>query len=131
MRWIALPLLPAVLLPAAACEEEAEPTVAPTIEAEATDTPALPEATDTPPPPEPTATSMPPEPMESPPPRLPPPPQAQCDPSYPDVCIPIGAADYDCVGGSGDGPSYIAGPIRVLPPDPHGLDRDRDGWGCE
>ena len=54
-----------------------------------------------------------------------------CDPSYPDVCIPPGAADYDCAGGSGNGPNYINGPIRVLPPDPHDLDRDGDGIGCE
>lgn len=54
-----------------------------------------------------------------------------CDPSYPDVCIPPGAADYDCEGGSGNGPNYIDGPIQVLPPDPHDLDRDGDGIGCE
>ena len=85
-------------------------------------------------PPEPTPTSPPaPEPTEPPSPAAPEPaePQVQCDPSYPDVCIPVGAADYDCAGGSGNGPNYIAGPIRVLPPDPHGLDRDGNGWGCE
>jgi hypothetical protein len=60
-----------------------------------------------------------------------PPPTSNCDPSYPDVCIPIGAADYDCAGGSGNGPNYIQGPIRVLPPDPHGLDGNGDGIGCE
>jgi hypothetical protein len=58
---------------------------------------------------------------------LPPP----CDPSYPDVCILPGAADYDFAGGSGNGPNYIRGTIRVLPPDPHGLDREGDGVGCE
>ncbi len=56
---------------------------------------------------------------------------SNCDPSYPDVCIPIGAADYDCAGGGGNGPNYISGTIRVLPPDPHKLDRDGDGFGCE
>jgi len=54
-----------------------------------------------------------------------------CDPSYPDVCLKDGIGDYDCAGGSGNGPNYIAGPIRVLPPDPFGLDRDHNGWGCE
>ena len=54
-----------------------------------------------------------------------------CDPSYPTVCIPRGAADYDCAGGSGNGPNYIRGPIRVLSPDLHRLDRDGDGVGCE
>lgn len=73
----------------------------------------------------------PPPPQQEQPPAEQPPPRASCDPSYPDVCIPIGAADYDCAGGSGNGPNYIAGPIRVLPPDPHGLDRDGDGIGCE
>lgn len=66
---------------------------------------------------------------------IPPTPKARCEPSYPNVCIPIGSADYDCAGGSGNGPNYIQGPIQVrwdVPnPDPHGLDRDRDGWGCE
>jgi hypothetical protein len=54
-----------------------------------------------------------------------------CDPSYPDVCIPEGAEDHDCAGGSGD-PPFIEGPLTVLPPDPHGLDGDdNDGVGCE
>lgn len=61
----------------------------------------------------------------------PPPPTSNCDPSYPDVCIPRGAADYDCAGGTGNGPNYIRGPIRVLPPDPHDLDRDGNGIGCQ
>lgn len=60
-----------------------------------------------------------------------PPRQGNCDSSYPDVCIPRGAADYDCAGGSGNGPNYIRGPLRVLPPDPHRLDSDGDGVGCE
>lgn len=40
-----------------------------------------------------------------------------CDPSYPDVCLRVNAGDYDCAGGSGDGPNYVTGPIRVRPPD--------------
>jgi len=79
----------------------------------------------TPPPPPPSA-------GPSPPPPPPPPPPANCDPCYPDVCIPAGAADYDCAGGSGNGPNYIQGPVRVVcHPDPHGLDGNNDGWGCE
>jgi beta-lactam-binding protein with PASTA domain len=58
-------------------------------------------------------------------------PSRNCDPSYPDVCLDPGAVDYDCAGGSGDGPKYVEGPIRVLAPDPFDLDRDGDGWGCE
>jgi hypothetical protein len=70
-----------------------------------------------------------------PPPTAPaPPPTAparDCDPSYPDVCLDPDAVDYDCAGGSGDGPEYVEGPIRVRPPDPFDLDREGDGVGCE
>jgi hypothetical protein len=54
----------------------------------------------------------------------------ECDPSYPEVCLKTEIGDYDCAGGTGDGPNYINGPIRVLSPDPFELDRDGDGWGC-
>ena len=40
------------------------------------------------------------------------------------------ASDYDCRGGSGDGPRYT-GTVRVTGSDPYGLDSDNDGWGCE
>lgn len=40
------------------------------------------------------------------------------------------ASDYDCRGGSGDGPKYT-GTVRVTGSDPYGLDSDNDGWGCE
>ena len=40
------------------------------------------------------------------------------------------AYDYDCRGGSGDGPRYT-GKVRVTGSDPYGLDTDNDGWGCE
>ena len=58
-------------------------------------------------------------------------PARSCDPSYPDVCLDPDAVDYDCAGGSGNGPRYVDGPIRVRPPDPFDLDREGDGWGCE
>ncbi len=50
--------------------------------------------------------------------------EINCDPSYPTVCIPPWPPDLDC------------GEIRytnfeVLPDDPHGFDRDKDGIGCE
>jgi hypothetical protein len=64
----------------------------------------------------------------------PPPPTAaprNCDPSYPGVCLDPAAVDYDCAGGSGNGPEYVTGPVRVRPPDPFELDSDGDGWGCE
>jgi micrococcal nuclease len=61
--------------------------------------------------------------------RSPSPPQQQpgrgrCDPSYPDVCIPPPPPDLDC----SDIPYRR---FRVLPPDPHGFDRNGDGIGCE
>jgi len=59
------------------------------------------------------------------------PPASNCDPAYPDACLHDGIGDYDCAGGSGNGPNYVAGPIRVRPPDPFGLDSDHDGIGCE
>jgi len=51
-------------------------------------------------------------------------PEINCDPSYPDFCIPPWPPDLDC------------GEIRytnfkVLPDDPHGFDVDKDGIGCE
>ncbi len=58
-------------------------------------------------------------------------PLAVCDPAYPDVCLKDGIGDYDCAGGSGNGPNYVTGPVRVLSPDPFGLDSDHDGVGCE
>lgn len=54
---------------------------------------------------------------------------ARCHPSY-DPCVPIDS-DVDCAGGGGNGPSYVRGPVRVIGPDEYGLDRDRDGIGCE
>jgi beta-lactam-binding protein with PASTA domain len=73
---------------------------------------------------------------KAPPPTTAPPPPSttpsrSCDPSYPDVCLDPNAVDYDCAGGSGNGPKYVEGPIRVLPPDPFDLDGNGDGWGCE
>jgi hypothetical protein len=44
-------------------------------------------------------------------------------------CLPP-ASDYDCRGGSGDGPKY-SGPVRVTGADPYDLDRDGDGRACE
>lgn len=47
-----------------------------------------------------------------------------CDPAYPDVCIPSPPPDLDCR----DIPQTR---FRVLPPDPHNLDGNQDGVGCE
>ena len=50
--------------------------------------------------------------------------QAECDPAYPDACIPPPPPDLDC----GEIPHRR---FTVLAPDPHGFDRDKDGVGCE
>jgi hypothetical protein len=39
--------------------------------------------------------------------------------------------DVDCAGGSGNGPAYVDGPVKVIGNDIYDLDRDGDGWGCE
>ena len=52
-----------------------------------------------------------------------------CHPSY-SPCLNPNASDYDCRGGSGNGPFYT-GTVQVIGPDVFGLDRDKDGWGCE
>jgi hypothetical protein len=56
---------------------------------------------------------------------------SNCDPSYKGACLDPSASDYDCAGGSGDGPKYVQGPIQVVGDDHFGLDRDGDGVGCE
>jgi hypothetical protein len=69
---------------------------------------------------------------DAPPVQPPPPPEptrapsqsGNCDPSYPDVCIPPPPPDLDC----GDIPYHD---FRVVGRDPHRFDRDNDGIGCE
>lgn len=53
-----------------------------------------------------------------------------CDPNYAGACVPI-ASDVDCAGGSGNGPAYVQGPVRVVGTDIYDLDRDGDGVGCD
>jgi hypothetical protein len=65
--------------------------------------------------------------LEAPP--APAPPATDCHPSY-DPCLDPNASDYDCAGGSGDGPEYT-GFVTVKGPDDYGLDSDGDGTGCE
>jgi len=63
------------------------------------------------------------------PPRAAAPGPGRCDPNY-DPCVPI-ASDVDCAGGSGDGPAYVSGPVRITGRDVYGLDSNGDGYGCE
>jgi len=50
--------------------------------------------------------------------------RGECDPAYPDVCIPSPPPDLDC------GEIAFTN-FTVLPPDPHRFDRDKGGVGCE
>ena len=56
-------------------------------------------------------------------------PPSNCTPGYQPCLSP--ASDYDCAGGSGNGPAYANGPIYVSGSDPYGLDADGDGVACE
>lgn len=56
---------------------------------------------------------------------------SECDPNYEGACLDPNVGDYDCAGGSGDGPEYVDGPVTVVGSDPFDLDRDSDGVGCE
>lgn len=58
------------------------------------------------------------------------PPAQSCHPSYQGACLNPSASDYDCAGGSGNGP-YYTGQVTVVGPDVFDLDRDGDGYGCE
>jgi hypothetical protein len=58
------------------------------------------------------------------------PPAEDCHPSYEGACLKPDSPDYDCDGGSGNGPDYT-GPVRVVGDDPYDLDADGDGIGCQ
>lgn len=97
--------------PTAAPEPSATPTSSPTA------TPRAPAPTPTAKPtPPPTATRTP-RPTST-------PTGGGCDPSYPTVCIAPPPPKLNCK----DVPHRR---FQVLPPDPHGFDRDKDGIGCE
>lgn len=55
---------------------------------------------------------------------------SKCHPSYEGACLDPLVSDYDCLGGSGDGPLYT-GTVTVVGPDEYDLDRNGDGVGCE
>jgi hypothetical protein len=61
--------------------------------------------------------------------RPPVPTPSNCTPGYQPCLAP--ASDYDCAGGSGDGPGYASGPVYVSGSDPYDLDSDGDGVACE
>jgi micrococcal nuclease len=51
-----------------------------------------------------------------------------CDPNYAGACVPPYPPDVDCADLRARG---IAAPVRVVGADPHHLDGDGDGLGCE
>jgi endonuclease YncB( thermonuclease family) len=61
----------------------------------------------------------------------PPEPASNCHSSYVGECLDPSLSDYDCAGGSGNGPGYVQSTVRVVGPDDYGLDGDDDGYGCE
>lgn len=58
------------------------------------------------------------------------PPASNCNPNY-TPCVPNDPVDVDCKPGSGNGPSYVYGPVKVIGVDVYDLDRDGDGIGCD
>ena len=54
----------------------------------------------------------------------------ECDPNYAGACLDPNSSDYDCEGGSGDGPDYTA-TVEVVGDDPYDLDRNGDGIACD
>ncbi|MGA8106488.1 MAG: thermonuclease family protein [Nitrososphaeraceae archaeon] len=50
---------------------------------------------------------------------------SECDPSYPEDCIPSLPPDLDC------DDEVVPNNVKVVQPDPHRLDGDNDGIGCE
>jgi len=55
---------------------------------------------------------------------------SECDPNYSGACLNPYSSDYDCEGGSGNGPDYT-GEVTVVGEDHYGLDADGDDVGCE
>ena len=53
-----------------------------------------------------------------------------CDSNYSGACLDPYSSDYDCDGGSGDGPDYT-GTVTVVGEDHYGLDANANGVGCE
>lgn len=63
-----------------------------------------------------------------------PPSPSNCTSGYSPCLLYYGGADYDCYGGSGDGPHYTEPGVTysISGSDPYGLDgNDNDGYGCE
>ena len=118
--------------PAADAAAPTTTTAAPPTTAAAAPTPTAPPATTTPPPP-PSTTARPAPPVTqalvaapaTTPPTTAQPSGGNCHPAYPGDCIPPAPPDLDC--------PDVARKVRVdhAHGDPHGFDRDGDGFGCD
>ncbi|MEI7761473.1 MAG: thermonuclease family protein [Thermoleophilia bacterium] len=60
------------------------------------------------------------------PPTNTPPPNGKCDPNYSGGCVPLYPPDVDCA----DIRALGIAPVRVIGSDPHRLDGNGDGYGC-
>ena len=52
-----------------------------------------------------------------------------CDPNY-SSCVLV-ASDVDCAGGRGNVPAHVKVSVKVIGKNIYGLDKDRNGIGCE
>ncbi len=104
----------------AATTTPAPASSSPASSAVASPIPAPPPAPKPKPTPKPKPAPRPPAPKPAPKPA----PRANCDPSYPTVCIPPAPPDLDC----GDIPYDH---FQVVGADPHNFDGDHDGVGCQ
>jgi len=144
--WITAAAVVFVLFIASLANNDEEPSSPDAASDRTTTARAVPTTTTTPPPTTTTTTTVAPAPppvvvdpvetvTEEPPPPPPPAPEPEpapapsCDPNY-SGCVPV-ASDVDCAGGSGNGPAYVDGPIRVTGSDIYDLDRDGDGTACD
>jgi micrococcal nuclease len=75
-------------------------------------------------------TPSPPPPTPSPPPPTPTPPPSNCDTHYAGACVPPYPPDLNCADLRALGLSLPV-QVVVIGQDPHELDRDEDGLGCE
>lgn len=107
------------------------PTIEPTPEVRAPSSEPTPEVEATTPPPVVRSTPKPKAPAPVPRPSVKKKTSSTCDPNYSGACLKPNVEDYDCAGGSGNGPYYVEGPIRVVGDDHYRLDSDHDGTACE
>ena len=145
-KWLAGGIAALVIVGVVNAQNAPEPTATAPPSAAATEQPTATPTDDPTPSPTPTASPSPspspsptpvptvaPTPVPTPAPTAEPTPvpAPNCHSSYQGACLTPGIGDYDCAGGSGNGPNYVSGPISFVGPDEFDLDGDGDGVGCE